>query len=97
MHLTLCQKSLMSPVESYRLRLKKSRKVLPLFTWLAGWEDLPPDMVEKLVSPGDAKFNASPALKHTLIDTTFNYISEHREEYNPRKIDVAVKDAIREK
>jgi hypothetical protein len=30
-----------------------------------------------------------------LIDTTYAYISEKRDEYDPGKIDAAVKDAIR--
>jgi fructose/tagatose bisphosphate aldolase len=39
----------------------------------------------------------STDLKHALIDATFNYIQEHREEYNPGKVDISVKGAIREK
>ena len=39
----------------------------------------------------------STDLKHTLIDTTYDYISGHRDEYNPGKIDVAVKEAIKDK
>ncbi|MBE9573122.1 MAG: hypothetical protein IMF11_21050, partial [Proteobacteria bacterium] len=31
---------------------------------------------------------------HALIDATHDYISSHRDEYNPGKIDIAVKDAI---
>ncbi|MBC8503541.1 MAG: class II fructose-bisphosphate aldolase family protein [Chloroflexi bacterium] len=50
----------------------------------------------KLVEMGGAKFNVSTELKHALIDTTFNFISENREQYNPGKIDIAVKDAIRQ-
>jgi fructose/tagatose bisphosphate aldolase len=44
---------------------------------------------------GGAKFNVSTELKRTLIDATYNYISAKREEYDPGKIDIAVKDAIR--
>lgn len=50
----------------------------------------------KLVEMGGAKFNVSTELKYALIDTTYNYISENREQYNPGKIDIAVKDAIRQ-
>ena len=32
-----------------------------------------------------------------MIDTTYGYISDNRDEYNPGKIDLVVKDAIREK
>jgi ketose-bisphosphate aldolase len=60
-----------------------------------GGTGLPPDTVERLVALGGSKFNVSTELKHTLIDTTFNYVSENREQYNPGKIDIAIKDAIR--
>ena len=60
-----------------------------------GGTGLPPDYVERLVALGGAKFNVSTELKYTLIDTTFGYISENRDEYNPGKIDIAIKDAIR--
>ncbi len=60
-----------------------------------GGTGLPQDYVEKLVSLGGAKFNVSTELKHTLIDTTYSYISEKRDEYNPGKIDIQVKQAIR--
>ena len=59
-----------------------------------GGTGLQPDVARRLVSLGGAKFNVSTDLKHTLIDTTYGYISEHRDEYNPGKIDLAVKDAI---
>ncbi len=50
----------------------------------------------KLVEMGGAKFNVSTELKHVLIDTTCDYITENREQYNPGKIDMVVKDAIRQ-
>ena len=50
----------------------------------------------KLVEMGGAKFNVSTELKHVLIDTTYDYITGNREQYNPGKIDIAVKDAIRQ-
>jgi len=46
-----------------------------------------------LIEMGGAKFNVSTELKHTLIDTTFDYITAKREEYDPGKIDTAVRDA----
>jgi tagatose 1,6-diphosphate aldolase GatY/KbaY len=49
----------------------------------------------KLVEMGGAKFNVSTELKYALIDATYSYISENREQYNPGKIDIIVKDAIR--
>ena len=59
-----------------------------------GGTGLQPDVVKKLISLGGSKFNVSTDLKHTLIDTTYEYISEHRQEYNPGKIDAAVGEAI---
>ena len=62
-----------------------------------GGTGLPPDYVTRLIDLGGSKFNVSTDLKRTLIDATYDYISEHREEYNPGKIDLVVKDAIKEK
>lgn len=61
-----------------------------------GGTGLPQDYVEKLVSLGGAKFNVSTELKHALIDTVYGYIANHRDEYNPGKIDIQIKDAIRQ-
>jgi len=60
-----------------------------------GGTGLPDDYVKRLLECGGAKFNVSTELKHTLIDTTFDYISAKREEYDPGKIDAAVREAIR--
>lgn len=60
-----------------------------------GGTGLPEDYVKRLVELGGSKFNVSTELKHTLIDTTYSYISENRDQYNPGKIDVATKEAIR--
>jgi len=59
-----------------------------------GGTGLQPEVVKRLVSLGGSKFNVSTDLKYTLIDTTHDYISSHRDEYNPGKIDIAVKKAI---
>jgi len=59
-----------------------------------GGTGLQPDVSKKLVSLGGSKFNVSTDLKHALIDATHDYISSHRDEYNPGKIDIAVRDAI---
>jgi len=59
-----------------------------------GGTGLQPDVSKKLVSLGGSKFNVSTDLKHALIDATHDYISAHRDEYNPGKIDIAVRDAI---
>ena len=60
-----------------------------------GGTGLPPDYVERLIAVGGSKFNVSTELKYTLIDTTFDYIGGKREEYDPGKIDAAVRDATR--
>jgi ketose-bisphosphate aldolase len=62
-----------------------------------GGTGLPPSYVKRLIDLGGSKFNVSTDLKRTLIDATYNYISSNREEYNPGKVDSAVKDAIRMK
>jgi len=60
-----------------------------------GGTGLSPEYVAKLLEMGGAKFNVSTELKYTLVNTTFDYISAHREEFDPGKVDVAVRDAIR--
>ena len=59
-----------------------------------GGTGLAEDVVKKLVSLGGSKFNVSTDLKHTLIDTTYDFLNEHRDEYNPGKVDRAVRHAI---
>ncbi len=56
-----------------------------------GGTGLKPDVVKKLISLGGAKFNVSTDLKHTLIDTTYDHINAHRNDYNPGKMDSRVK------
>ncbi len=60
-----------------------------------GGTGLPSDYIKRLIAMGGAKFNLSTELKHTLIDATYGYISAHREEYDPGRVDVAVRDATR--
>ena len=59
-----------------------------------GGTGLKDDVIKKLVMLGGSKFNVSTELKHTLIDATYNYISDHRDEYDPGKIDKAVNKAV---
>jgi tagatose 1,6-diphosphate aldolase GatY/KbaY len=61
-----------------------------------GGTGLPRDYVEKLISYGGSKINVSTELKHVLIDSTWQYLSTHREEFDPGKIDKAVKEAIKQ-
>ncbi|GAB4497084.1 MAG: class II fructose-1,6-bisphosphate aldolase [Anaerolineales bacterium] len=60
-----------------------------------GGTGLPDDYVAKLLEAGGAKFNVSTELKHTLIDAKWEYINAHRDEYDPGKLDVFVRDATR--
>lgn len=60
-----------------------------------GGTGLPDDYVAKLLEAGGAKFNVSTELKRTLIDAKWEYISAHRDEYDPGKLDVFVRDATR--
>ena len=60
-----------------------------------GGTGLPEEYITHLIEMGGAKFNVSTELKHALIDSTYDYISSHRDEYNPGKIDAAVRDSIR--
>ena len=60
-----------------------------------GGTGLPEDYCMRLIEMGGAKFNVSTELKHALIDATYSYISENREQYDPGQVDIFVKDAIR--
>lgn len=60
-----------------------------------GGTGLPEDYIKKLIEMGGAKVNVSTELKRTMIDAQFEYISAHREEYDPGKVDEAVRVAIR--
>jgi tagatose 1,6-diphosphate aldolase GatY/KbaY len=76
----------------YQLLNGKSVRV-PLV--VHGGTGLPPEYVERLIAMGGSKFNVSTELKYTLIDTTHDYLQAHRDEYDPGKIDSAVRDATR--
>jgi tagatose 1,6-diphosphate aldolase GatY/KbaY len=62
-----------------------------------GGTGLKPEVVQRLVALGGAKFNVSTDLKHAWIDATHDYIEAHRTEYNPGKIDIAAKQAVAER
>jgi ketose-bisphosphate aldolase len=61
-----------------------------------GGTGLPEDYIKKLIEMGGAKFNVSTELKRTMIDAEYEYITSHREEYDPGKVDDAVRKAIRD-
>ncbi len=60
-----------------------------------GGTGLPEDTIKKLLAAGGAKFNVSTELKRVLIDAKFEYISAHREEYDPGKLDKFVREATK--
>jgi tagatose 1,6-diphosphate aldolase GatY/KbaY len=64
---------------------------LPLV--IHGGTGLQDDVVRRLVATGGCKFNVSTELKHTLINATYDYVSGHRDEYDPGRIDSAVVQA----
>jgi tagatose 1,6-diphosphate aldolase GatY/KbaY len=66
----------------------------PIPLVLHGGTGLPPNTVRQCIDNGIAKLNIGTDLKKALIDTTFDYISAHRYEYDPGKIDEQVKPAI---
>jgi ketose-bisphosphate aldolase len=85
-----------------KLDFDRFKKIFDLFNGkkpmvplvIHGGTGLKPEVVKRLVALGGSKFNVSTDLKHVLVDSTFEYISANREEYNPGKIDKAAKEAI---
>jgi len=55
-----------------------------------GGTGLSEEVTRRLVSLGGAKFNVSTELKHVLIDASFNYLRDKKDDYNPGKLDAAV-------
>jgi ketose-bisphosphate aldolase len=55
-----------------------------------GGTGLSEEVTRRLVSLGGAKFNVSTELKHALIDASFNYLKDKKDDYNPGKLDAAV-------
>jgi tagatose 1,6-diphosphate aldolase GatY/KbaY len=62
-----------------------------------GGTGLPEPTVKALIEAGGSKFNVSTDLKHAWIDGAANYLAQHREDYNPGKMDKALKAATRDK
>lgn len=60
-----------------------------------GGTGLPEDYIKRLIEAGGAKFNVSTELKRTMIDAEYEYLSANREEYDPGKVDIAIRDAVR--
>ncbi|MFZ3070954.1 MAG: class II fructose-bisphosphate aldolase [Anaerolineaceae bacterium] len=75
-------------------QLINGRKVrIPLV--IHGGSGLPQKTVQRLIALGGSKVNVSTELKHAYIDTSFDYIVNHRDEYEPGKVNKAVKSAIK--
>jgi len=53
--------------------------------------------VRTLIENGGSKYNVSTNLKYILLDSTFEYMSEHRKEYDPGKLDKHVKLATKQR
>jgi tagatose 1,6-diphosphate aldolase GatY/KbaY len=60
-----------------------------------GGTGLPEETIKKLLAAGGAKFNVSTELKRVLIDSKYEYITAHREEYDPGKLDKFVREATK--
>ncbi len=79
---------------SIRKNLEECGMDVPLV--VHGGTGLSEDYVERLIGLGGAKYNVSTELKHTKIDAVYDYISAHRDEYDPVKIDKEERRAIKE-
>lgn len=71
--------------------LNKPMVKVPLI--IHGGTGLKEEVVRRLIEAGGAKFNISTALKYVLIDTTRETIAAYPDEYNPSKVDKAVREA----
>jgi len=78
-----------------RIRAELDARGLSTPLVIHGGTGLPRATVRKLVELGGAKFNVSTELKHVLIDATRQHMEDHPGEYDPGKIDAAVRDATR--
>lgn len=75
------------------LRAIHSQAGFPLV--IHGGTGLSFDVVRELVASGGSKMNVSTQLKKTYIDSLYDYIGGHREEYNPpRLLDYAQQQLI---
>lgn len=67
---------------------------LPVSLVVHGGTGLSAATLRRLIAAGFCKINISTQIKKALIDTTFEYIAAHREEYDPPKLDAAVRKAV---
>jgi tagatose 1,6-diphosphate aldolase GatY/KbaY len=80
--------------EIYR-RINTPDVKIPLV--IHGGTGLSEPTVLRLIENGGSKYNVSTNLKYILLDSTFEYISGHRNEYDPGKVDKHVKQATKER
>ena len=80
--------------EKIRIAIDEQGLRVPLV--VHGGTGLPESTVRRLVGLGGTKFNVSTDLKHTLLDATADYLAAHHDEYNPGKLDIAVKESTKE-
>jgi fructose-bisphosphate aldolase class II len=77
------------------LKLNTPEITVPLV--IHGGTGLSDQTVQNLIKNGGSKYNVSTNLKYILIDSTFEYLSIRRSEYDPGKLDKHVKQVTREK
>jgi len=86
------------------INLNLLSKINTLINWetqkiplvIHGGTGTPTKVILEMLKRGAAKFNVSTAIKKVLIDTTFLYISEHRDEYLPENYDAVVYNRIKD-
>jgi tagatose 1,6-diphosphate aldolase GatY/KbaY len=69
-------------------RLNSEEVIAPLV--VHGGTGLQESVVSKLIAAGGAKYNVSTDLKYSLIDTSANFLNQHKDQYNPGKLDQAI-------
>jgi ketose-bisphosphate aldolase len=62
-----------------------------------GGTGLSEQTVLNLIQNGGSKYNVSTNLKYILLDSTYEYMSEHRSEYDPGKLDKHVKQVTKQR
>jgi fructose-bisphosphate aldolase class II len=62
-----------------------------------GGTGLSESTVHQLIQNGGSKYNVSTNLKYILLDSTIEYLSYHRKEYDPGKLDKYVKSETRQR
>ncbi|MBF0363129.1 MAG: class II fructose-bisphosphate aldolase family protein [Oligoflexia bacterium] len=66
-------------------RLAEINAITPRPLVLHGCSDIPKEQILKLIANGASKINVSTEVKIRYADSLIEYLSSHREEYNPMK------------